>query len=217
MNLRKKLTVLLVDDHPLTLIGLRLTLENGELPFETLEIQEATGVNQALELINITPPEIAIIDLNLMDGHGIRLACQLKQIVPEIKILFYTGSAQIMSQTELLEAGGHGFLHKSREPALLSQALMSIYFGGYYFGSTSPAELLSETKISATVKLSLREMQVLRMLAEDYSKDNIAFHLGISVRTVETYRSRLMKKLGIRSNVGLIRYAIEHGIIELLS
>lgn len=214
MTLRKKLCVLLVDDHPLTLIGLRLTLENSELPFESLNILEATGVEEALELTRNQDPQIAIIDLNLRDGHGIELARQLKTLCSTLKIVFYTGAAQSMSQTELIQAGGHGFLHKSTDPELLAQALMSVYFGGYYFGLDSPLAIFSTAETPLKPKLSLREMQVLRMLAEDYSKDNIAFHLNISVRTVETYRSRLMKKLGLRSTVGLLRYAIEHGIIE---
>ncbi len=214
MTLPKKLIVLLVDDHPLTLIGLRLTLENSQLPFKSLEILEATGVEEALELTRNHNPQIAIIDLNLRDGHGIELVRQLKALCSTLRIVFYTGSAQGMSQNDLIQAGGQGFLHKSTDPELLTEALMSVYFGGYYFGLDSPLDLFSKAETPLKPELSLREMQVLRMLAEDYSKDNIAFHLNISVRTVETYRSRLMKKLGLHSTVGLLRYAIEHGIIE---
>lgn len=210
-----KLSILLVDDHPLTLVGLRLTLENSQLPFDPLEILEAAGCDNALKLVQVSHPDMAIIDLNLRDGHGIELAQDLKSLIPALKIIFYTGAASTTSPYDMLRAGGRGFLTKDMDPHLISQAIISVYFGGFYFGSNLPQDFLSDTQEDALTTLSAREKQVLRMLAEDYSKDDIAFHLQISVRTVETYRSRLMKKLGIKSNVGMIRYALANGIIEL--
>ncbi|PIQ27153.1 hypothetical protein COW36_16355 [bacterium (Candidatus Blackallbacteria) CG17_big_fil_post_rev_8_21_14_2_50_48_46] len=209
------LKILLVDDHPLTLMGIRLMLEDKELPFAALEIYEASGAQEAFTLAQKNPPKLAIIDMNLQDGHGLELSHQLLELIPDLKILFYTGSASNLPKADLIKAGAHGFLSKNMEPEKLIQAVICVSMGGYYFDDQRPDQVFAEKQPEKAHLLSKREMEVLRMLAEDYNKDNIAFNLGISVRTVETYRARLMKKLGIRSVVGLARYALEQGIVEL--
>lgn len=209
------LSILMVDDHPLTLMGLRHTLENAQLPFSTLKIWEAHSIEEALSLKHSILPDVAIVDLQLEDGQGQTLTPYLRENYPDIKILYYSGTCQAYSYQALQTEGVRGFLSKNASPVEFLQAVMSIYYGGYYLGQPFSNSPISHITSAETHPLSTRERQVLQMLAEDYSKEQIALQLNISVRTVETYRARLMKKLGLHSTVSLVRYALAQGLVPL--
>jgi DNA-binding NarL/FixJ family response regulator len=215
----RPLQILLVEDHPLTLLGVRHLIDQAEWPlFQNVEITESTTAREALNAMRSQVFDVAVLDFYLPDGGGLDLLQHMRALQPDMRVLFFSASAPRLSRAAFLELGARGYVSKTAAPQNLVEAILAVYYGGVYF----PAEELpgfedsaAETLSEPAPKLSQRETQVLKMLAEDCSKHDIAAELHISVRTVETYRARLMKKLNCRSLVGLIHYALEQGMVKL--
>jgi len=212
-----QLNILLVEDHPLTLLGVQHLLERSDWPcFQTVEITTAASQQEAQLCLQRVDFDVAIIDIYLPDGHGFMLSRQMLKIQPGLRVIFFSGSQALISQMELLQAGARGYVNKNMAPQHLVAAILTVYYGGLYLQSEQLLQIGTRPEADASLPeaLSRREAQVLTLLAEDCGKHEIAHQLGISVRTVETYRARLMKKLNCRSLVGLIRYALNQGLIE---
>lgn len=215
----RPLQLLLVEDHPLTLLGVRHLIDQAEWPlFQNVEITDSTTAQEALDAMRHQVFDVAVLDFYLPDGGGLELLQRTRALQPEMRVLFFLASEPRLSRSAFLELGAKGYVSKTAAPQNLVEAILAVYYGGVYF----PAEAMQAAELDAAEalsdpepKLSQRETQVLTMLAEDRNKHDIAAELQISVRTVETYRARLMKKLNCRSLVGLIHYALEQGMVKL--
>ncbi|MBF2053455.1 MAG: response regulator transcription factor [Candidatus Sericytochromatia bacterium] len=222
------LRLLLIEDHPLTRLGIQHMLAHADWPlFQNINITAAGTAAETLESLQQNAFDVAVLDLHLPDGGGLELVARIQQVQPSLRVLLHSAAALPLPPPELMQQGIIGYVHKMAAPQYLVEAILAIYYGGVYFPS-EPLPMLGQTDMplaeaadarpddrGPVVKLSFREEQVLKMLAADRNKHEIAAELAISVRTVETYRTRLMKKLNCRSLVGLIHYALEQGIVKL--
>lgn len=202
--------VLLVDDHPLVREGLRQVLAEPE--FRVVgEVGSGPG---AIEMIGECQPEVVILDINLPGENGIVVAARLLGLHPALRILMLSVHDHPEYLVESVKAGAHGYLRKDSLPAQLRDAVRAVHAGRTAFasGKGPPAETMTPVLAAAVQRLELlsrRERDVLIGVASGQLNKEIAADLGLSVRTVESYRETLMRKLGISNVAGLTRFAIE--------
>ncbi len=215
-----KIKLLLVDDHSILRAGLRLLL-NSQPDMEV--VGEAGDGVEALRLAEETRPDVVIMDLTMPGEGGIEATRRIRQAVPEAKVLVLTMHDDGAYLRAALAAGAAGFVVKQAADTELLSAIRAVSSGRtvVFSGLTcDPAELLGRPDGGSREGLALlseREKEVLRLLALGYTNHEIAELLFISVKTVESHKSRIMEKLGCTRRVDLVRFALEHGLISLAS
>jgi DNA-binding NarL/FixJ family response regulator len=210
MNVR----LLLVDDHPMLRQGLRQVI--AQHPNLMLVGEAATGA-LALELARKLNPDLVVMDTHLPDMNGIEATRKVLSAVPATKVVVFSGDAARSMVDEALQAGACGYILKMSAGEELIQAIDIVMAGKLYLSSEISAGILQDyrKRLVAESKplLSDREKQLLWLIAEGWRNKDIAFQLAINIKSVEAYRSRLMKKLDCPSSAKLVRYAIREGIV----
>ena len=205
--------VLLADDHSMVRDGLRAILEREGFAV----IAEASNGREALELAEKLRPDVAVLDLSMPLLNGIDTAREIGCIAPAIKTIMLTMHTERQFILEGLRAGTRGFVMKCHGVEELVQAIREVARGGTYFSpevTLAAVEAYRNASELPADPLTPRERQVLQLIAESKTTKEIAVLLEISVKTVETYRSRIMEKLGIHETAGIVRYAIRHGFVQ---
>lgn len=214
-----EIRLLLVDDHEVVRSGLRMLLEN-EADMEI--VGEANAGRQALELVETLNPHVVIMDITLPDLSGIEVTRRIKENHPDIAVVALTIHEDQQYFFEMLQAGASGYVPKRAAPDDLITAIRAAHRGEVYI-YPSLAKLLvgdflsrgGEEGTRETINgLTPRESEVLFLLAEGKTNDEIAQILGISVHTVARHRENLMGKLGLHSRSELVKYAIRKGLIN---
>lgn len=205
--------VLLADDHRLVLEGLRSCLE----VYDHIEIvATATDGESALSLAAEMMPDVVLLDINMPGINGLETARKLARLQPDAKILIVSMHDNPEYVSSALSLGAKGYILKHVSTREMVAAIEAVQDGGTYLSAGASAGLVSgEPACAATqsrVKLSARERLVLVLLSEGRSNKEVAAELSISVRTVETHRKNLKRKLAISTTAGLTRYVIEHGL-----
>lgn len=217
-----KYKILIIDDHPMFRDGLKTIVRTGA----AYEIAgEAGNCAEGLAQARSIKPDLVIVDISLPDGNGIDLARDILALAPQTKVVMLSMHSKVDFIATAFQAGVSGYLAKESSREQLLQALDAVMAGRQYLdGSLSPrvvTELLARpneetrTTDAAYGKLSRREQQVLRLLAEGHAPAVIAERLFISRKTVENHRTNILAKLGIKSPVALVRYAARLGLIDL--
>ncbi len=205
--------VLLADDHALIRQGLKTLLETRGFQV----VGEASDGQETLRAIEKTRPDVAIVDISMPVLNGIDAARELKKSSPRTKVIVLTQHDEDQYVTEALRAGVKGYVLKSQAAHDLIHAIEEVCRGSVYLSPNISRAVvdayLSRTYV-ATDPLSGRERQVLQLVGEGKSTKDISLHLGISVKTAESHRARLMKKLDIHETASLVRYAIRRGLIQ---
>lgn len=217
-----KYKLLIIDDHPMFRDGLK-TIVRLNPAYEIAG--EAGTCAEGLALARSIRPDLVIVDISLPDGNGIDLARDILAQIPLAKVVMLSMHSKVDFIATAFQAGVSAYLAKESSREQLLQALDAVMAGRQYLdGSLSPrvvTELLSrpseETRMADASygKLSRREQQVLRLLAEGLAPAVIAERLFISRKTVENHRTNILTKLGIKSPVALVRYAARLGLIDL--
>jgi DNA-binding NarL/FixJ family response regulator len=204
--------VVLADNHALVRQGLRALLEREGF----LVIGEAADGQEAIRLVSGTKPDVAIFDISMPQLNGLDAARQLQK-VSQAKIILLTRHDEDPYITEALRAGARGYVLKTQAATDLVQAIHQVLRGGVYLSpgiSRAVVEAYLSKSEPAADPLTARERQVLQMIGEGNSTKDVARVLGISVKTAESHRARLMRKLDIHETASLVRYAIRHGLIQ---
>lgn len=206
--------ILLADDHSVVREGIRRLLEerNG-----FTVVAEAGSVPELLAKLRESAADVIVLDI-AMPGPGIvETLRQIKTIRPSARSLVLTAYPETDYAVRVLRAGAAGYLTKDRSLEQLAEAIRRVYRGGMYvspsLGEALAARLGGEVG-PAHGTLSDREFQVLRALAQGESVKSIAARLAVSPKTVTTYRSRILQKLGLSTNAELVRYALEQGLLS---
>ncbi len=205
--------VLIADDHPLIRQGLRTLLEQHGFTI----VGEAADGREATQLAQELAPDVAVLDLAMPLLNGLDAAREITRMSRRTKTILVTVHTADQYVLEALQAGVRGYVLKSQATAELVQAIKEVMRGGRYLSpGISEAVVqayLAKTDLPAD-PLTPREREVLQLIAEGKTTKNIAGLLGLSVKTVESHRTRLMEKLDIRQTAGLVRYAIRRGLIQ---
>jgi two-component system, NarL family, response regulator NreC len=205
--------VLLADDHSLIRQGLRALLEKQGFQV----VSEAVDGQETVRAVEKTQPDVAIIDISMPILNGIDAARELKKSSPQTKVIILTQHDEDQYVTEALRAGVKGYVLKSQAADDLVHAIQEVSHGSVYLSPNISRAVVDAYLSKAYVSsdpLSQRERQVLQLVGEGKSTKDIAAHLGISAKTAESHRARLMKKLDIHETASLVRYAIRRGLIE---
>jgi two-component system response regulator NreC len=205
--------VLLADDHSLLRQGLKTLLEKQGFQV----VAEASDGQETLRSVEESQPDVAIVDLSMPVLNGIDAARELKKSSPKTKVIVLTQHDEDQYVREALLAGVEGYVLKSQAGDDLVQAIQEVCRGSVYLSpniSRAVVDAYLSRKYVSTDPLSVRERQVLQLVGEGKSTKDIAVHLGISVKTAESHRARLMKKLDMHETASLVRYAIRRGLIQ---
>jgi len=209
--------ILIADDHGVLRAGLRALL-NSEPDFQV--VGEAADGQTAARLAEELRPDVALLDLSMPGLDGIQVTRQLKQTLPETRTLILTVHEDEGLLREAIKAGASGYIVKRAVESELISAIRAICAGNLYVHPSLTRALLKEISPSLvpdetpSEPLTAREIEVLRLIAQGHTNRQVAEVLHISVRTVESHRANLMSKLGLSSRAELVRYAMEHNLLE---
>ena len=208
--------VLLADDHSIVRAGLRrIVEESGDMEV----IAEAADGREAIRLVRKTAPDVAVIDISMPGLDGLEVVSRLRGHCPDLPILILTMHEEGQYVVRAIQAGAMGYMTKQSAPEQLLKAIRKIHAGSRYL-TDEAAETLALRIAKGTGEqspldsLSMRELQVLRRLAMGHTNREIAGAYSISIKTVDTYRLRLLKKLNLRNNAELSRFAMQNRLIE---
>ena len=212
----EKIKILLADDHQMFLESMGLLLNTFE-DFELLAI--ATNGQEVMRLLELYEINVLICDLQMPLMGGVEVILQVRQKYPSIKILILTMSDDSVHIREVIQAGAAGYLLKTANKNELESAIRMLANGQPYFSTAIMVNLSKPDTINTEVNpkpaaLSDRELEILKLIVSEKSSTQIAEKLFISFNTVETHRKHLYKKLGVNTSLGLLKYALKHGLID---
>ena len=208
--------VLLADDHSIVRAGLRRIIEEaGDIEV----VAEADDGREAIRMVREHCPDVAVVDISMPGLDGLEVVSQLQSIEPKIPILILTMHEEGQYVVRAIEAGAMGYITKQSAPEQLVNAIRKVNAGSRYLTDEAAEALalrIAKGGFGTTPldTLSMRELQVLRRLAMGQTNREIARSYHISIKTVDTYRARLLKKLGLRNNAELSRFAMQNNLIE---
>ncbi|WP_298510611.1 response regulator transcription factor [uncultured Kordia sp.] len=214
MKNKTPIRIIIADDHKMFIEGLQSLLKKHT---HIKVIGEASNGEEALELLkeNINEVDIAVLDIDMPIKNGFEVLQEIQKIQIEVKTLILTMHDEGTIIKELMDAGANGYILKNRGKEEFVEAIETIMNGNEYLkgdvlGNYITANKMPEPK---AVHLTRRELQVLKLLSEDHTSGEIAQKLNIAVSTVDTYRRNLIEKTGVRSSLGLIKYAFDNKIL----
>ncbi len=213
----KQIKILIADDHHLLLDGIS-SLLSTEADLQV--VAKATDGNSAVEKVLATEIDVCLLDISMPGMDGITAARIIKEKAPPTKIIILTTYNDREIVEELLTIGVSGYLLKNSTKQELAEAIRKVHSGGFYFSNEVQNALmqnyvrLNKDKHHKEILLTNREMEILQLLAQEYTNDRIAEELHISYRTVETHRKNLLQKTSSHNLAGLLKYAYSHHLIK---
>jgi DNA-binding NarL/FixJ family response regulator len=218
--MKDTIKIILADDHRIFRKGLKSLLSEKE----NIEVlAEADNGDEALEAARKYKPEIVVMDIAMPKMDGIEATRQIRERFPDTEVVVLSMHAKKAYIDQVLKAGAKGYVLKDSDEENLLSAIETVHNGGYYLDSPIADQVLSDyfsDKSKRELKkqsdpLSEREREVLRLLAEGHSNQEVADTLYISRKTVENHRANIVRKTGIQGQVGLTKYAARIGLIDL--
>lgn len=207
--------ILIADDHAVVRRGLRQII-NDEPDFEV--VAEAQNGQEVMDKIEKSNCDVVVLDITMPDKNGLVVLQEVKAARPRLPILILSMHPEDQFALRALKLGASGYLTKESAPEELVGALRKVTSGGKYISSSLAEQLVSEISSDSPrpspERLSEREFQVLRMIAQGKTISQIAEDMGLSVKTVSTYRTRLLLKMKMKTNAELVRYAVQHGLVD---
>jgi DNA-binding NarL/FixJ family response regulator len=208
--------VLLVDDH-------QIISDSLSLLFSTIDTIEVIGTlndsRKVLPFLEAHEVDVLVTDLNMPYLNGIELTVKVREAFPDMKILMLTVKDELNAIQDAYRAGIAGYVMKKANRSELEKALQTVASGQKYFSETVMRELMAAPRSDSTeevdefVQLTKRELEIIRLIAQELSTSEIAGRLFISTGTVETHRHNIMRKLGAKNVIGIIKYALKYKIL----
>lgn len=215
----KPIRILIADDHEIFRDGFKVMLRKNPA-FEL--VGEASDGESLLSMVGLCKPDVVITDIRMPGMDGIAATRMLQNSHPDLPVIGLSTYDEEQVIVDMLEAGGRGYLLKNAAKEEIFTAVECVVRGEVYFCSaTSPrlAELIAKSNYNPfrrrpATEINDREKEIIRLICQEFSSKEIALQLHNSVRTVESYRDRLLDKIGARNVAGLVVYAIKHGIYK---
>ena len=206
--------VLIADDHALFRKGLRMLLADE---FPKSDLRDVDSLDAALEALSADPVDLAILDLRMPGMNGAESLRAVREAYPETAVLVLSASDARQDMLGALGAGVHGYVVKSQTGGDLLRAIHEVSQDRVYLSpgiSRIVIDAYRHRDAAGESALTVREREVLQLIAEGHRTKQVAVRLGISIKTAESHRTRIMSKLDIHETAGLIRYAIRNGLIS---
>ncbi len=215
MSLLSKIRILLADDHTMFRDGVKQVLMSTE-GFEVVD--EASNAAQVLEKVGQTKCDVVVLDISMPGRDGIDVLKQLKQLNPHLQVLILSMYPEDQYAFRAMKAGASGYLTKNKAASELIEAIRRVASGRKYISAEVAEQLAIEIERDEDKplhqKLSDREYQVMCLIASGKAVGQISEELAISVSSVSTMRSRILKKFGMKTNAEITRYAIKHDLVH---
>ena len=207
--------VLVADDHAIVRRGLKLILSEE---FERVVVGEAQNGKELIEQIEKDDWEVVVLDITMPGRSGLDLLKEIKRLRPQLPVLILSMHSEDQFAVRAFKAGASGYMTKEKAPEELVKAIKKVLAGGKYVSATLAETLVSglevDTDKPAYESLSDREYQVLRMIASGKTVKEIADELSLSMKTISTYRTRILEKLRMRTNAELTYYALANKLVH---
>jgi DNA-binding NarL/FixJ family response regulator len=206
--------VVLADDHALVRQGIKSVLEREGLQV----VAEASDGQEAIRQAKALAPDVVVMDIGMPTLNGMDAARELGRCCPKTKSILLTQHDEDQYVSEALSAGVKGYVLKSQVASDLIQAIQQVLRGQVYLSPGISAAVMAAVQSKGqrpADPLTARERQVLQLIAEGKSTKDVASLLGVSVKTAESHRSRLMQKLDIHETASLVRYAVKRGLVQV--
>lgn len=207
--------IAIVDDHAMVRAGLKQFFSE-EVDFRV--VAEASNGREALDIVRLGEVDVIVMDISMPGQSGVDALAAIRARAPDLPVLILSGFAEEHYATTLLRQGASGYLNKDCDPQEIAKAIRTVYRGRKYI-TAGVAERLAEAlsgdgDTPAHEQLSERELQVFLRLAKGETIGHMAQSMSLSVKTVSTYRTRVMEKMGLASNSDLTYYALKNGLIQ---
>jgi len=219
-----KIKIVIADDHNVVRKGLKLLLENEQ---DICVIGEAENGQEAIDICRDNNPDILLLDLQMPKMDGLETLIAVKKILPQLKVLILTMHEDEEILIEAMRNNANGYILKKAPEDQLLQAIRAISSGEVFldgintkafikaiFEEKKPSHAEQKSQAASSKKLSQRENEVLKLVAQGFTDKEIAKALNISIKTVESHKHRIKEKLGLKRLAELIRYAIENNILD---
>ncbi len=210
--------VLLADDHKIVRDGIKLMLES-QVGIDV--VAEANNGIEALEKLKEAIIDIVVMDINMPEMDGITATKEIKAEYPDVKILALTMSNDDLHIRQMIKAGASGYIMKSAGRSELKDAINSIMKGKHYFSDEATHSIMMDLvkgkgkpTSTDTVHITDRELEILELIVQEFTNQEIAEKLFISSRTVDAHRRNLLQKTGARNTAGLVKYAFQNNVIS---
>jgi DNA-binding NarL/FixJ family response regulator len=217
--------ILLIDDQPIVRNGIKTMLEKGDFTDINFSITEANTSSDAKYMLRANSYDLIILDYELSEIDGATLCRQIMSDYPHIRVLTLSSMNSADIAQEMLKAGARGFVLKTVDANGLVRAIKTIAHGGLYFTEHLANALIEKCILGknligiggdhpAVAKLSKREKEIVGMICDQLTNDQIAKALFLSKRTIDNHRQNILNKLGMVNTAGLVRFAVEHGLVN---
>lgn len=205
--------LIIADDHIIFRKGLRTILNELD---EIKVVGEASNGHELLDQLKHQPADIVLMDIRMPVMDGIEATRKVTERFPDVRVIALTMHEEIGYFNQMVEAGAYGFLLKKTNRDELQKAINLVMQGEYYFSEEfiAQAKTLSKPKQKSLVELTEREEEVLELICKGYSNAEIGKYLGVSNRTVDGHRARLLEKTGAKNSPHLVMFAIKNGLIK---
>jgi DNA-binding NarL/FixJ family response regulator len=215
----KPINLAIADDHKIFRNGLKATLEDcADLNL----IIEASNGKELIGQLATRTPDVILMDIKMPEMDGMQTTALIHQNFKDIKVLALSMHNEDKYIVDMMKAGASGYLLKNAEPEEIIEAITTVHNKGFYFNEHLSVTLIKQlvgpghdSAPQQNVELNDREIEVLKLVCQEYSNQEIADKIFLSVRTVEGYRARLFEKTGSKNLVGLVIFAIKNGIISV--
>lgn len=206
--------ILLADDHAVVRHGLKQILADA---FKRATFAEARNAQEALDRVWESDWDVVILDITMPGRSGLEVLREIKKSKPRTPVLVLSMHPESQFAVRVLKRGASGYMTKESAPDELVGAIKKVLAGGRYVSASLAEKLatyLASDQKAPQEKLSDREFQVLRLIASGRIVSEIAKELSLSVKTISTYRSRILEKMGMKNNAELMHYAMQHQLVE---
>jgi DNA-binding NarL/FixJ family response regulator len=222
---KKHVKILIVDDHPIVRDGIKTMLEMGSYDCCTFHILEAGTGEETMHMLTNNAFDLVIMDYQLVETDGSSLAKRVIDSYPEQHILALSNYDDIEYASNMLQAGARGYVMKNVGSAELLKAITTVLEGKLYYAQHLANELIERRVLGkntielnannpAVARLSKREMEIIQMICDQLTNEEIAKQLFLSKRTIDNHRQNILNKLGMTNTAGLVRFAVENGILK---
>ena len=207
--------IAITDDHPIVIEGIRTMLKSNK---EIIVAQSFVNIADTFTILDKNV-KVLLLDINLPDGSGIAACKELLQKFPDLAIIALTNFEDVSFIKQILKNGAMGYLLKNTGKSELIEAIKTVLAGEMYLQKNVREILLKESLGKSTIstfdqpKLTSREKEILELIIKEFTTEEIAQEIFISIKTVESHRSNLMQKLGVKNSAGLVRVAFEKGLV----
>lgn len=219
--MKNKIKIVIADDHQIFIEGIKSLIKDSE---KVLLVGEARDGETLLNVLKAKNPDVVLMDVNMPKMSGIEASKKIRLLFPDIKILGLTMSDDADSVSEMMRAGALGYLLKTTSKAELISAIVHVNNGEKYLSAEMSMKLIEKMfddnekeeveRIPRKADITKRELDIVRLIAQEMTNVEIAKKLNNSPMTIITHRKNLLRKLGVKNTAGLVKYAVMNGLLE---